>query len=900
MRNPAAVRPLLLFLLLMACCPVALPAQAAAPVIDLSHTAADVDLTTRMAVRDGATSREIPAPRKALAAPGWVRGDAAQALLPAPRERSTLWLTAIVNNTGDAPLSRWIRLSPWRLTRVDAWAMAPASGEVLAHAQSGMEIPLGQRTVQEKRALIPVTLLPGERQRLLIRVHSTSRPFLTLHSHDPVAFTAQEAGHFHRYSLMLTGIMTLLAVLLLQGDRRYALIGIWMLSTFVLESEKEGYVSYVLIPALADYANQLRFTAWILTSALFLTVSVWLLNQQHKAYWRLAVYLALGVSGGFSLLSFVLDAERIREVGSVIDMTLAGSWLLLVPGALRQRRPWQRTILALLGVWWAVYAFILLGYVFNFYYTAAFASSKFVAEIVTVIGLLLVYALQKRTRERDLEQRLRHRERQQRKTLEHTVAKRTRLLRHAADDAREANAAKSDFLARVTHDLRSPLTSILGYAQLLSAESGPTGQMSRTIHGSATHMLNLVDRLIGYARGVAEKPVRPHDFYLPAFLDDIGREAEIAASANGSVFTLTKTSALPPMIHEDATCLRQILLNLLDNAAKHTHRGRIGLTVAYCAPAAGRADGQLAYHVEDTGCGMPDSVQQRLWEPFFQSANHLAENARQSHYQGMGLGLAIVHQLTGQLGGRLDVASQPGRGTRISLTLPFTPGQESAPQTAVYSLPHHVLPDLDATGLTVWVVEDAPAIRELLATELGALGFATRLFDSAEAFTGAQATPAPDLVLTDYFLPRANGDAVLSSAQSRFPRTPVVVLSATQPDSQGATGYAARLTKPVDLATLRRTLADVCQRELQQPAALHASAADGGDSTETPPIPLPLSFEERHQLASLIELGAVTDLMEWSQALAANTPERADTARALYYQAREGRLTTLRHWLSQT
>lgn len=862
--------------------------QEPASAIDLAHTPADVDLSARMAVRDDAENHHIPAPDQALAASGWVQGDAAQTLLESPRERSTIWLSTMVENVSDAPLTRWIELSPWRLTQVDAWAMNPASGTVLSHVQTGTKVPLEQRAIKENNALVPVTLQPGERQRLLIRVHSTSRPFLTLKSFDPVALTVEEAARFQLYSIALACILTLLAVLLLQGDRRYALIGVWMLVAFVFESGKEGYISQALPAGLANYAYYLRYTTWILTSALFLTVSVVMLGQYKRRGWRLGVYAALGATLVFGASTLVLDGDDMRNLGSLIDLSIAAGWLGLVPQALRQRRPWQRTVLTLLGAWWLVYSFVLLGYVFNFYYTAEFAAPKVVIEIVMILGLLLVYARQKRTREQALEQNLRRQEREYREVLEHTVAQRTRELRLAMNEAREANAAKTDFLARISHDLRSPLTSIMGYAQLLSADAGQTGHMSRTIYGSANHMLNLVERLIGYARGTAEKPVRQSDMYLLAFIDDIGREAEITARNHGHTFRLEKDPALPPVIREDATLVRQILLNLLDNAAKYTHQGRICLSVSSINNVSINNNAQLTYCVEDTGDGMPEHVLEHLWEPFYQ--------ARERHDSScLGLGMAIVHQLTEQLGGTLDVASRPGEGTRITLTLPVTPGKESDPQLSLYRLPHHVLPYVDATGLTAWVVEDASAIRELLDTELGHLGFTTRLFADAETFMQAFATATPDLVLTDHALPKASGDTVLATALARQPHTPVVLLSATRLERHQNQGYAAMLTKPMDLATLRRTLARVCQRELHTPSALTPPCAA---DTAACPTDLRLSAAERRQLESLVELGAVTDLMEWSQARATQVPGQTDAAHALYQLAQEGRFSEIQRWLT--
>lgn len=876
--------------------PGAVPAHADASVIDLATLPAETDLAPQMYVLD-ANGQTPLTPADALKATGWAQGAPAQAMLKAPRELSTIWLTGTFKNTDDTPLFRWLNLSPWRLTQVDAWFMEPESQQVLSHAQTGISVPLDQRSINNSRALLPAHLAPGEKKRILIKIHSTSRPFLTIHSREPAAFTVDKAARYQSDSVLLASILTLLAVLLLQGTRRYALIGVWLLVTFIFESEKEGYISFVLFPGLAEYAGNLRFTTWLLTSALFLTTSVYLLERHQERRWRWLPAATLLCAGGFGALSFVLNPAVMRHIGSLIDLTFAGIWLLLIPGVLKQKRPWQRVILACLGLWWVAYTFILLGYVFNFYYTSAFASSKIIVEIIAILGLLLVYAQQKRAHEQYLTRQLRMQEAQQRNQLERAVTRRTQELSQAVQEASHANAAKTDFLTRITHDLRSPLTSILGYAQLLSTESGRTGDMSRTIHASASHMLDLVNRLITYARGPRDNPMHPTDIYLFSFVESIAQEAQTATQRSGNTFHLDMAADLPPIVRCDATWLRQILLNLLDNAAKHTENGAVNLIIA---PDTRQDDVGIMFTVSDTGCGIPAEIQNHLWEPFYQPSGQR---------EGLGLGLSIVQQLTCQLDGTIELTSQPGQGTRICITLPLAAGREDNASALVTHLPHHVLPTFDATGLNVLVVEDADAIREFLYTELDGLGFAPQLFASAEAFMQAikVASAPPDLVITDHHLPGTSSDTVRNASQRLFPEVPVVRLSATQRCLQerlasehcNSAGYAACLTKPVDLATLRRTLASLCQRELHATTtadALNAPAPHAAGVTSHQHFAL--SREEHNRLKQLIMLGAVTDLTEWCEALADQDPTRRELAGTLYDLASRGRFAAISEMLA--
>src|SRR5690606_33357797 len=143
---------------------------------------------------------------------------------------------------------------------------------------------------------------------------------------------------------------------------------------------------------------------------------------------------------------------------------------------------------------WTTSTTFVLMYIFNIDYTAEFATMRIIIEAIVVLGLLLVYARQKRDKEKSLELQLRHHEKASREQLEQKVTERTQQLHQALAEAKKANDSKTNFLRQVTHDLKSPLTSIMGYAQLLRAESGSTGKMSNTIYSSAQHMLNMINR----------------------------------------------------------------------------------------------------------------------------------------------------------------------------------------------------------------------------------------------------------------------------------------------------------------------------------------------------------------------------------------------------------------------
>lgn len=497
--------------------------------------------------------------------------------------------------------------------------------------------------------------------------------------------------------------------------------------------------------------------------------------------------------------------------------------------------------------------------------------------VLSVIGLA---TLQRLSEAREVRERLRQAERQQRDELQAAVDQRTAELHQAMVAATEANSAKTDFLARVSHDLRSPLTSINGYAQLLQRKGGRTGQLAQTIRHSAEHMQTMVNDLIDFARGShTEQPdVRP--VYVHRFLDDVAEQASALATQHGNRFTMVLQTELPPVLLLDAKRVRQMLVNLLENAAKFTRQGQMALEVSALLQEAPQLELRLV--VRDTGVGLSATDQAHMFEPFFRGTG--AQSV-----QGVGLGLSIVKTWAQRLGGRVGVHSVPGQGSAFTLSLPVAVGSEAdmaSPQRldgVVY------LPAIEGGGRQVWVVEDNPDIRELLTEELHSTGFDVLAFADGVAFMARARQPdtvAPSAVLTDYLMPGADGASVLHAARAHWPGVPVVLLSATQKTMQSLgvardEGFDASLMKPLNLADLRLTLARVLNLPVAvdlaetQPMAF-ADFHHAQPSQTTGAVAPWLTAQDLAQVAQWVDMGALTDLTEWAEALPRRHPDCAD------------------------
>ena len=449
-------------------------------------------------------------------------------------------------------------------------------------------------------------------------------------------------------------------------------------------------------------------------------------------------------------------------------------------------------------------------------------------------------------------------------TAEHrqTIAALRQSKQHLRDAVLRANAAdraKTDFLARASHDLRAPLTSIIGYAQLLQGCGGTAGQHGQIIRHSADHMLTLINDLVEYASGSLRDEIDARPQRLPEFIERLTHEATMLARRNHNRFVLQRRDGLPGVVWMDARRVQQIVGNLIENAAKFTRQGSIELTVGHSTDGAPAGGVMLQIEVRDTGCGISADDLPRVFEPFFRCGDS-------RRIEGTGLGLPIVDLWIKRLGGSLQLDSALGVGTRIRLAIPLKLGSEGDIEARQ---PHEeALPAPFGGGRRLWVVEDAAETRGQLVDILENAGFVVACAEDGQAFIeriGAADAAAPCLVLTDLMMPGADGHAVCAAVRARWPGVPVVLLSAQAPDAGGTdSAFDARLHKPVTPARLRAALAGLLAPAPAEPPAAPAPRPDAATLA---------------RMRALIELGALTDLVEWAEALAAQTPEHDAFAR---------------------
>ena len=237
-------------------------------------------------------------------------------------------------------------------------------------------------------------------------------------------------------------------------------------------------------------------------------------------------------------------------------------------------------------------------------------------------------------------------------------------LEHALCLAEAANLAKNTFLANMSHELRTPLNAIIGYAELL--EEDPTAVQHKPdlqkINASGKHLLGLIDDLLDLSRIDAGKfDLQIERFDVGPFIEQVVSSVRTLLDKNGNCFELLMNEPLGEMT-ADAGRLRQVLLNLLANAAKFTHQGEVSLTLKRSG--VGLAE-RLLFEVRDTGIGISPEQIDKLFTPFMQ-----ADSAATRKYGGTGLGLSICYRLCEMMGGDIEVRSELGVGTCFTVSLP--------------------------------------------------------------------------------------------------------------------------------------------------------------------------------------------------------------------------------------
>lgn len=393
--------------------------------------------------------------------------------------------------------------------------------------------------------------------------------------------------------------------------------------------------------------------------------------------------------------------------------------------------------------------------------------------------------------------------------------------------AETANRSKSEFLATMSHEIRTPMTGVMGFADILLENDNLDADNKIKVHGikNATDgLLRIINDILDISKLEAGKmEIEGIDFHLPSMVREVVAMFEGSGSRNRR-FSVGFDAGFPDAVKADPTRLRQILVNLIGNAAKFTPKGSIDVQGSVERGADGRS--LLRFTVRDTGIGMAPETMSRLFSEFTQADASVSRD-----FEGTGLGLAICKRLVELMSGEIGVESRLGEGSTFWFTLPYVAATSEA-REITRAAPTRAAVKPATRSLDILVAEDNVVNRTIIAKTLEAFGHGFEFAENGEEVIDTYRQRGADLILMDIRMPKMSGTEatrLIREMPGALGQVPIVALTADAlPENQLgylAAGMNAVATKPIDRRQLAATINLAMGEDIHDLAAAEAETA---------------------------------------------------------------------------
>lgn len=663
-----------------------------------------------------------------------------------------------------------------------------AEGQEPLIIQNGDMMPFVDREISHRKLLFPITLTPNSSTEFFLHLKSDGEVInLPLVLHDGTSliestFTDQLVfGVF--YGILLLAALTYLFFYFGIKEKSFILYVSYVISIALLHSSLDGYFFQYILGTPGWFADR--------SLLIFATVSAILLNRYSQAFVQVKTF-AKGLNATINVVNFslalLLVGILLYDAGKPLYYPLVNALgfigVLLAVASIVMSFFKRKPVDAFFALG---FTSLTLGFVIFILNNFSLIENSFLTENSAKLGTGLEILF-----------------------LSLSMANRIRILRTEKEKAQElalqrseeSNEIKSIFLSNVSHELRTPLNAILGLSQSIMREiqDEKIKENLEVIKYSSVSLLSSIDDILDYSKiekGELNLEQKPFDFQK--VLGEVKVLAHQQSRDKGLKFSFEEQVPLPKKLQGDATRLRQILMNVINNSIKFTPQGEVKLSITEIQE---KGDSlMLNFEITDTGGGIQKEKLDRIFESFIQEQ---IDDKRK--FGGFGLGLCIVKSLTQLYQGSVSIQSEVGKGTKVSISLTFGKVEETA-QELVKSQAEALL-----SGKRILVVEDNPVnqlvIKSILRKWKGvSFGFANHGLEGLEKLR----EESYDLILMDLQMPEMDGyeatQAIRAgSAGVSNQNIPIIAVTADTTEKSKikaqSVGMDDYMTKPIDAEIL--------------------------------------------------------------------------------------------------